>query len=54
MADITLCNDHECPMSDYCYRHEAPPNGQSQPYFTKSPRVGEMCDFYWPLEDEDD
>lgn len=51
MADITMCQDKACPERSNCYRAQAKPSEYRQSYFMTSPRDGEKCTHYWPLED---
>lgn len=51
MSDIIICQDKACPDRDNCYRAQAPANEYRQAYFTTSPRDGEKCTFYWPIQD---
>lgn len=32
MADFTMCENHKCPIADYCWRYGAPPNVPIQAY----------------------
>jgi hypothetical protein len=43
MADITMCQDKECPKKEQCYRYTAPANPYRQSYFVYSPREGDKC-----------
>lgn len=47
MADITMCQDKDCPMKDHCYRYTAIANEYYQSYFTESPRKDLQCDEFW-------
>ena len=51
MSDITMCQDNECPHRDTCYRKLAQANPYRQAFFTTSPRDGEKCTHYWPMQD---
>lgn len=63
MADITMCQDRECPMRKTCRRSAESgtpitsftrPNGiveDHQSYFAKSPRVREDCNYYSPVRE---
>lgn len=53
MADITMCEDRECPNFQRCYRAQAPANEYRQAYFMASPRDLEICRFYAPMEYSD-
>jgi len=55
MADISKCPGTDCPMRDSCYRYIAPSNNFWQSYFTTAPiEVSEnKCEYYWPIEKED-
>jgi len=46
MADITMCNDDECPKKEYCYRFTAEPNPYRQAYFMYSPKQMDGCPEY--------
>lgn len=43
MADITMCDDKECPRAHTCYRLTADANPYRQSYFMQSPRHGDGC-----------
>ena len=43
MADITMCDDKECPRAHTCYRFTANANPYRQSYFMQSPRHGDGC-----------
>ena len=49
MADITMCNGKECPLSYKCYRHNAKPDPYWQSYFVEAPynKETKSCDSYW-------
>jgi len=49
MADITMCNDKECPKQQQCYRAQAPVTPHWQAYFVNSPRDKETneCKEFW-------
>lgn len=47
MADISMCDDKDCPMKDKCYRYTAPENPFRQTYFWSSPRKGNTCEEFW-------
>jgi hypothetical protein len=32
MADITMCQNHDCPIVDNCWRYSAPPDLKMQSY----------------------
>jgi hypothetical protein len=51
MADITMCEDKECPKKESCYRYTAPASPYRQSYFWSSPRVEEECESFWDNED---
>ncbi len=50
MADITMCEDDQCPMKKDCYRFTAHVNEFRQSYFTISPREKNDCDYFWDNE----
>jgi hypothetical protein len=50
MADITMCQDKECPKRDECYRFTAPANPYRQSFFIDSPREGDECKYFWMVE----
>lgn len=54
MADITMCNDQQCPKKDTCYRFIAPACPYMQSYYSVSPRkeASEECDDYWEVRDK--
>lgn len=43
MTDITMCQGHDCPLRESCYRYTAPANPFRQSYFV-----------YEPYNDEED
>lgn len=55
MADITMCDDKECPKKMSCYRFMAVPNEYRQAYFLNTPRmnedgvVTESCKQFWSI-----
>jgi hypothetical protein len=52
MADITMCEDKECPKKESCLRYTATANPYRQSYFCSSPRVeGEECVWFWDNEE---
>lgn len=52
MADITMCDDKDCPMRTKCYRFTAPVNQWRQSYFMSTPRKEfEACEEYVPNEE---
>jgi len=56
VADISMCQDKQCPSGDDCYRFTADPNPHWQSYFMISPRSANArsCEFYIPAEVPDD
>lgn len=50
MADITMCEDKECPFKETCYRFTATPSEYRQSYFKNSPynSYNLNCEDYWP------
>lgn len=59
MADITMCNQPDCPRHQACYRYMARPSILWQSYFACDPREADgSCDEFLPLryrkqQDED-
>ena len=54
MPDITMCKE-KCPLSKNCYRHGdsgTEPSYYRQPYWLGLDKVGEDCNYYWPLDKE--
>jgi lipoate synthase len=51
MADITMCNDSECPRCGTCWRFNAP-KSSFQSMFAESPRKGDECKYYWQMKDQ--
>lgn len=49
MADITMCDNKECPRRDSCYRFTAVPNPYRQSYWYPTPDHAD-CKGYWLLE----
>lgn len=54
MADISMCDDKECPQRLDCYRFKAEPHPYRQSYFigspaTKDETTGEFlgCKYFW-------
>ena len=54
MADITMCNDYECPQKERCYRFMANPSTFWQSYFAESPKKMDGCDYFWEIGEDDD
>lgn len=52
MPDITLCQSHNCPMRETCYRYKAKPS-EYQSYFVEPPYKmveGKIeCDYYMEI-----
>lgn len=49
MADITMCQDKQCPRKAECYRYTANPNPYRQSYFCTSPlQENEECEYFTP------
>jgi len=49
MADISKCNNQQCPSKDYCYRFTATPSKFMQSYADFSPEDDETsCSHFWP------
>ena len=47
MPDITQCKDHDCKLSNTCFRYNAKPSNY-QAYFVGSPKGEDgKCDYYW-------
>lgn len=56
MADITMCNNEDCPLKRQCFRYMAKVNPYWQPYYVMdelSP-VGYDCIHLWEFKDEDE
>lgn len=52
MADITMCNNTECPLRMDCYRYRAKPNEYRQSYFVDvKPDENGNCKERWPIVD---
>lgn len=49
MPDITMCNDETCPIRNECYRFRAIPSEHRQAYFVDSPREGDKCNEFTPI-----
>lgn len=49
MADISMCEDRQCPAKDYCYRFTAHPSPMWQSYgvFNREDDA-DNCDMFWP------
>ena len=50
MSDITMCDDHACPLAAKCFRYTAPACPYRQARFIDSPREGERCGMFWNNE----
>lgn len=55
MADITMCQNKECPLSKNCYRFTAKPNDYSQSYSDFKPVYNKeyneyQCVNFWSNE----
>ena len=46
---LTMCADQHCPTYATCYRAQAKP-APDQPFFALSPREGETCRLYAPMQ----
>lgn len=46
MADISMCNGHNCTKRETCYRFKAIPNPRRQSYI-RPDVTGEKCEHYW-------
>lgn len=59
MADISMCNNHRCPLSSTCYRYLAKPS-LYQCYFIMSEENKQKikdtgtCSEYWKCETKED
>lgn len=59
MADISMCDNQQCPSKETCYRFKAKANPFKQVYSNFKPEKGEdKCKYYWDIkikvkEDED-
>lgn len=57
MADISMCDNQDCPLRTMCYRFTATPNPYRQAYadfkysFTKT---GIGCDSFWDNKEYED
>ncbi len=53
MADISMCRNQDCPLSESCYRVQAKPNEFRQAYsvfeFKSTMYKGVECDGYTPV-----
>jgi hypothetical protein len=52
MPDITLCEGHECPLKESCYRFTAIASPMRQAYFISVPydKDKNECEYYWHTE----
>lgn len=52
-ADITMCQNHDCPLKMQCYRYTAKPNQLWQSYFMNPEQLLKIekgiakCDYFW-------
>ena len=51
MADITMCQNSQCPLFDSCYRAQAKPSQYRQSYAVFE--GGENCDSYIPAHNRE-
>lgn len=49
MSDLTMCADAHCPTYATCYRAQAVP-AERQMFFALSPREGNTCTHYAPMQ----
>jgi predicted amidophosphoribosyltransferase len=56
MADITMCDNEECPLKMSCFRYRAKPSPYWQPYYVinESSPVGDECIYQWIFKDEEE
>ena len=47
MSDIR-CKDKECQLRKHCHRFKAKPSLQ-QSYLHPSPRIGDVCEYFWEI-----
>jgi hypothetical protein len=48
MADISMCDNYNCPSNKYCYRFTATPNKYGQSYASFTLEEDEMsCSYFW-------
>jgi len=52
MPDIAMCQDHDCPSSKMCYRHQAWPNGYAQSYGEFDRKGKDKCEQFWRLKND--
>lgn len=49
--DITMCQNHNCPLKMRCYRYTAKPDPHWQSYFMVNPLKVEKgiakCEYFW-------
>ena len=50
MPDITKCFGHGCEKKSSCYRFLCAPD-LMQSYFSSSPIMNGVCDYYWPEQE---
>ena len=46
MADISMCEQHECSLKESCYRYTATPNKHRQSYSHFAEKNGD-CAYFW-------
>jgi hypothetical protein len=51
MADITMCQNEDCPVKDTCFRYLATPS-QYQSFYVFDKDTKEPCDWYWECTDD--
>lgn len=50
MADISMCQNKDCPLRKNCYRYRAIPSEFWQSYVVVEPEInqdGAKCDWFW-------
>lgn len=52
MADITMCNGRDCPLSYKCYRHNAKADSYWQSYFVEAPYKEGKCEEFWEQKEK--
>ena len=51
MPDISLCQNHSCPLRRDCVRYMALPNPAHQSYASFKWRMGShKCEYFWDVE----
>ena len=49
MPDITMCENHTCPLRQKCYRYRAKADPYWQSFCKYKPNADGTCDYFWEI-----